>query len=169
MNEIICEKIVINSMIFRFTITVITFIILYKISDDDYIQKQLYLILPILLHLFDILDTRIYNIRCCEHWIYQKLDKITDILSYILLIFMIKNDKLLHLFILYRLLGVILFVKTKNSYYLVIFFDFIKEYLIYKYIFGNNYTFIYICIVFKIIFEYLLHIIHNNYNKKIII
>jgi hypothetical protein len=165
-NEIICEKIVINSMILRFTITVISFIILYKISDDNYIRKHLYLILPILLHLFDILDTRIYSTRCCDHWIYQKLDKITDILSYILLIFMIKDDKLLHLFILYRLLGVIFFTQTKNSYYLVIFFDFIKEYLIYKYFFGNNYSYIYIFIILKIIFEYLLHIVHNNYNKK---
>ena len=63
---------------------------------------------------------------------YQKYDKIVDIFSYILLLFIYYDDKLLLYFIIYRLIGVILFSLTKKSIYLIIFFDFIKEYLLYQ-------------------------------------
>ena len=167
--EIECNNYVNNSMIFRSVITIITFILLYKsCNNNKFINKNIYIILPILLYLLDILDgeyLRLFNKKnCCKYFQYQLMDKIIDIISYCLLFFIIKKDIILYICIIYRLIGVILFIITKNSYFLVIFFDFVKEYLLYRYIFDNNYKYIYVFIMLKIMFEYLLHIIYENSN-----
>lgn len=63
--------------------------------------------------------------------------------------------------------GVILFYITKKSYYLIIFFDFAKEYLLYLYfIKKKTKQKIFLFITIKIIYEYIFHTLWNkkNYN-----
>jgi len=163
-DETKCNHIINIGMLFRSVSTIIIFTILYMNLNKKFMNKYLYLILPFLFYILDISDIFLYTSICAKYFKYQSMDKIIDILSYFILFLIIKNDKLLYLFIIYRFIGVLLFLITKNSYCLVFFFDFIKEYLLYIFIFGYNYNFIYIFIILKIILEYLLHIIHNNVN-----
>lgn len=116
----------------------------------------------------------------CKTWRYQFIDKWLDLFGYYLVYLVLKETNLLnHLFknknnnilnillysIYYRLIGVILFSLTKKSYYLVIFADVFKEFLIYNILMLNKpYKEGYIIIfIFKIIFEYYWH---QKYNKK---
>jgi len=76
------------------------------------------------------------------------------LVSYIL-VFLIffKNDYLLLVFILYRAVGIILYLLTSNTIWFIPFFDFIKEYLLYSYLFKTN-KYIFVFIILKIIYEY---------------
>jgi len=160
----ICDVKIKNSILIRYIFTIFTF---YIISNINANYKYIYLILPILLTLLDNVDnifTFSYkNNACTKSYYYQYNDKLCDIISYLLLFVFFKLDKSVLFFILYRIIGVILFYFTKNGIWLVIFFDFIKEYLIYMFIFQNNYNYILpILILFKIIFEYYYHTIYNK-------
>jgi hypothetical protein len=176
-----CISIIKNGIINRYIVTIIAFIILSIIYKNKFIIKYIYLILPILLTLLDEVDsidkifTRFNNyisgkkyFSCYHLFYYQYLDKICDafsyILSYLFLCVFFKPDNILFLFIVYRIVGVILFYTTKNSIWLTVFFDFVKEYYIYLFIFTNNYVYIPLFILFKICFEYYWHKIHNNSN-----
>jgi hypothetical protein len=163
-----CNKLITHGMIIRLVTTIIVcYIINVKII---YNHNQLYLILPILLCLLDEVDniyTKYYkNNSCTKLFYYQYTDKLCDTISYLLFFLFFKLDNNILFFILYRLIGVILFRYTKDSKWLIIFFDFAKEYLIYKYIYNTNYIYIPICVILKICFEYYYHTIHNpnNYN-----
>ena len=115
--------------------------------------------------------------QCTKRFYYQVSDKIYDSISYLMVYVFLrqffrldaKSDMILLLFILYRIIGVVLFYKTKNSTWLILFFDFIKEFFLYLAIFGNNYSYIGLFIGCKIMFEYYYHTIHNpnNYTNNI--
>lgn len=97
---------------------------------------------------------------------YQSLDKILDLISYILIYLMLDCDPFLGLLILWRSVGVILFSTTKIRSWLVPFFDFIKEYFLYIYIFGKKNTiYMPIFIIGKIGFEYYMHIYRLSHSR----
>jgi hypothetical protein len=155
------------AMFIRMTVTVISLYILKLYSK---IGHNIYLILAIILTLLDGVDSVfIKNKKNLKSYCYQSSDKIYDCISYLLIFLFFKIDNsLLVFFVLYRIIGVILFTKTKNSVWLIVFFDFVKEYLLYFYIFGNNNTYLPIFISCKILFEYYFHtyINPNNYQIK---
>jgi hypothetical protein len=146
-------------IIIRLFLTFVSFTILYNYKS--LIGKNIYLILPILLLLLDKCDNMLL---CTKTFYYQINDKIVDMLSYLLLYFIIPFNPLFQILIIYRLVGVILFAFTRLSIPLIIFFDFVKEYLFYFYLFGNNNMYLPIFMVCKIIVEYILHTKINKVN-----
>jgi hypothetical protein len=166
----VCDKLVRDGMLLRYIVTVISFYYLSIHMDNKIISKYIYLILPILLTALDEVDNIFtvfhkykgkYN-GCTKLFYYQYTDKICDSISYLLLFLFFKLDSILLLFIVYRIIGVILFTFTKNSNWLILFFDFAKEYLLYLFLFGNNYLYLPLFILVKIIFECYYHTIHNE-------
>tara|TARA_B100001175_G_C19316340_1_gene545534 strand:+ start:67 stop:597 length:531 start_codon:yes stop_codon:yes gene_type:complete len=157
----------------RIITTLIFFIFLKKMENIPFIHRYIYLIIFIGLLALDSIDTfyllninNIYNFDTILHKLYkikyyQINDKIIDIFTYLLLISLFPSDNILKFLVLFRLIGILLYLKTKNNYSLVIFFDFIKEYLLYLFIFGHNYNYLPLFFILKIIFEFYL------YTKKI--
>tara|TARA_B110000483_G_scaffold156428_1_gene185741 strand:+ start:16433 stop:16945 length:513 start_codon:yes stop_codon:yes gene_type:complete len=153
----------------RIIATFIFFIFLKKMENIPFIQKYLYLLIFIGLLALDSIDTfyllninNVHNFDIILHKLYkikyyQINDKIIDIFTYLLLISLFPSDNILKFFVLYRLIGVLLYLKTKNNYSLVIFFDFIKEYLLYLFIFGHNYIYLTLFLILKIILEFYLY------------
>jgi hypothetical protein len=152
-----CIKYVSIGMIIRIILTFVSFIILYNYKNK--LEKNIYLILPILLLVLDKFD----NISICTNTFYYQInDKIVDMLSYLFLYFIIPINPFLQTLIIYRIFGIILFGYTKLSIYLILFFDFIKEYLLYMYIFNKNYIYLPLFIIGKIILEFIHHNIINK-------
>lgn len=160
-----------ESNIFRLIITLLVF---YKLkhNDNKFIEQNILIIIPILLVLLDSTDSfllkKIYknNKKCTKTFDYQISDKILDSVSYVFLLFILPENNNLKFFILFRLIGVILFYITKNSQWLIFFFDFIKEYLVYLFIFGNNNVNLFFFITLKIFFEFYFHTFHNINSYK---
>jgi hypothetical protein len=113
----------------------------------------------------NILKTRSAYKNCIHTFYYQKNDKILDsftyIITYLFLALFFENDFLLLFFVVYRIFGVFMFSVTMDSSWLILFFDFIKEYLLYLFLFGKNFNFLLHFIALKILFESLFHTIHN--------
>jgi len=168
----VCNYLVNNGIKIRMIVTIILFYVLSKNQNNKVINKYIYLILPLFLTILDGFDSKYldYTYRyCTKLFYYQCKDKIFDLISYLLLfIFFKKLDYILLLIILYRAIGVFLFYITKDSKWLILFFDFVKEYLVYMYIFGNNYKYIGLFILCKVLYEYHHHNIRNpnNYTQK---
>lgn len=166
-----CNKLINAGIITRYILTII---IIYILSRTIGNNKYIYLILPIILHLLDSVDniffydfTKLKKKKCSKLFYYQYNDKVSDLISYLLIFIFFKIDYLFLFFILYRVIGVILFYITKNSKWLIIFFDFAKEYLIYLFIFGQKYIYIPYFIFLKICFEYYFHTKHNLNNYTV--
>lgn len=160
--------------------TVLTFISFYLIKTYAN-KKHINVILPFALTILDTVDNVFikYDViskgksitagtNCTKRSkvskIYQINDKIIDTLSYILCyIYFYKElkDTWLEFFIVYRTIGVILFTVSHNKIFLILFFDFIKEYMLYKYLFQTDYTYLAFFVILKIIFEYVFHMIYN--------
>lgn len=145
---------------------IITILVLCFLKERE--NKYFNVLLGITLVLLDMTDIIFLTKKdnCCQTLYYQKMDKICDVVTYLLLLWFFKMDEVLYYFIFYRLVGVILFVLTNNNWWLIIFFDFVKEYLIYDFVFGKNYTYMPIMVACKVIFEYVLHKIHNKYSYQ---
>jgi hypothetical protein len=166
----ICNKLVTDGINIRYITTFLSFYVVAL--NITFLNKYLYLLLPILLTVLDGLDSIFllhYNYKkknngCKFEYYYQISDKICDSISYLLLFLFFKLDTILLLFVLYRIIGVVLFYFTKNSSWLILFFDFAKEYLLYLFIFGNNYMYLPVFILLKIGFEYYHHTITNPNN-----
>lgn len=125
-------------------------------------EKNL-LFLPLILTGLDVLDNVLMTDKSCtKTYNYQIKDKLVDVISYILLLFFYEFDEYIKYFIYYRLVGVLLYITTQNSAWLIIFFDFVKEYMIYRYVFGDNNRYLGISIIGKIIFEIYLHKYKNG-------
>lgn len=160
-------------MILRITCTIVSYCIVryyYQLKTSDPKGNILYIILPILLTLLDEVDnlwTVFFSyegrINKCTHLFdYQYKDKIVDSASYLYLYSYFNLGYLFLLFTLYRIIGVFLFILSKNGIWLILFFDFSKEFLLYQYFFGTNYIYLVPCVIVKIIFEYYFHSIHLN-------
>jgi hypothetical protein len=125
------------------------------------------LLLPLLLTGLDLLDNLLMPDKSCtKTYDYQIKDKIVDVLSYLILLFFYESDDYLKFFVFYRLIGVILYTLTKNSDWLIIFVDMVKEYMIYKYIFGKNDSYLPILIFGKVLFEIYFHKMKNGKIKE---
>lgn len=153
---------------------IVTLIIFYLISKNKikWIENNLLIILAFILLLLDYVDgfliKHVYKIRkCLKSFNYQSSDKILDIFTYSLLLFVLPNNSVLKFFILIRFIGTVLFYFTRNSVWLIYFFDFVKEYLVHLYFFGKNSSFLYFFVVLKIMFEFYFHTFHNKNNYKI--
>jgi hypothetical protein len=161
-----CNEYIYIGVIIRYIITIFSFYILFLFRNDKTVNKYIYLIIPILLIILDGIDaifTFLYKINNCRKtFYYQYLDKICDSVSYLLLFLFFKLDNILLYLVLYRTIGVILFSLTKNSIYLMVFFDFVKEYLLYSFVFKNNYTYIPIIVICKIAYEIYFHSVINK-------
>lgn len=160
-----CKENIFNGMILRYIITIFSFYILFLFRNNESINKNIYLILPILLVILDGVDsifTFYKKNNCNQTFYYQYLDKICDSISYLLLFLFFKLENILLYLVLYRIIGVILFSITKNSIYLMVFFDFVKEYLFYSFVFKNNYIYLPLFVICKIAYEIYLHSVINK-------
>jgi hypothetical protein len=179
-----CDTQVYNGTMLRYIVTILAFLVLAINMDKKYIKNNIYLLFPCLLLLLDFVDGIFLNIftlngyihnniasniyfKCTkQYYYYQISDKICDTISYLFTYFFlrmfVKVDVMLLWFILYRIIGVALFYVTKNSIWFVVFFDFIKEYLLYTYLFSTNYVYLLFFILCKIAFEYGLHRVFNQ-------
>jgi len=167
----LCAKNIRNGIIFRYIITLVLFYILSIYNNNNIIHNYFYLIAPVMLTVLDSADS-IFNFsckrnqctknQCSKTFYYQYLDKICDSVSYLLLFLFFRLDNVVLYFILYRIVGVLLFSLTKNSVWLILFFDFVKEFLLYIFIFKNNYTYLPIFVLGKIAFEYYFHNVINK-------
>lgn len=166
-----CKRLIKKGLIIRYILTIAVIYIVSKTIHNEYI----FFLLPVILSLLDSVDgifihwngydDNIQNKSKCYKILYYQLnDKICDSISYLLIPLFFKVDNILLLFILYRIIGVILFYFTKSSKWLIIFFDFVKEYLIYLFIFKKNYVYIPLFMFVKICFEYYFHIFVNQNN-----
>ncbi len=116
---------------------------------------------PIILKLF----TNEYKGQGCSYdENYQLLDKSIDIFQYIFAIILLQNILPKNIFnislafLLYRIIGMIIYLLNKNNKIFIIFIDFIKEYLTLFILFGEPSSYILFgSIVLKIIYEYLMH------------
>jgi hypothetical protein len=88
---------------------------------------------------------------------YNIIDKCVDTLTYIVAYFVFNLNSIFLYFLLYRIVGIILYAFTFNSRWLIVFFDFMKEYLIYFFLVKNDLSYIWIFIILKINFELYLH------------
>ena len=146
----LCNEYINNGMILR---CIVTIFVIHLIRD----VKHLYLILPIVLTILDGVDNE--NNNCVNTFNYQKKDKIVDAVSYIGVYYLLGlNNPLLLFFIIARTIGAILYSFTGNPFYLVIFADFVKEYMLYIFLLGNDKTYVLPCIILKMMFEYKYHI-----------
>lgn len=163
-----CLQYISNGMLLRTVATIISIYVLKDVYNKN--DNSILLILPILLAALDSLDTsllfpimvqKMQPTNCTRKFMpYQIADKIIDILSYILVYVYFYDDlrdSILEFFIIYRLFGVILFIMTYNKYFLVGFFDMVKEYMLYKYFFGAHQQYLIIVVILKVCFEYVLH------------
>lgn len=162
----ICESLLDNGIYLRYVITILSLYILSRNTNNKLIKKNLYLIIAVILIILDCIDSINikYNSKNCttKTFEYQLRDKICDSFSYLLLLLLLKFDGMLLFLILYRITGVLLLYLTGDSNYIILFFDFIKEYLVYLFIFGNNYSYMPILMICKICFEYYFHKVINH-------
>tara|TARA_Y100000741_G_C18255617_1_gene558849 strand:- start:1116 stop:1667 length:552 start_codon:yes stop_codon:yes gene_type:complete len=156
---------------------IITIFILYALDIPIFIK----ILLIIINDLLDCLG--------CDNLYYQKLDKISDSICYILLLFYILQNGnlstnynyLITLLLIYRLIGTYLFIIKNNRKYLFYFPNFFLEICLglmiinyYPVLKEKEFIIIIIIIIYKIITEYFHHykriyskLINNN--KKYII
>ena len=163
--EFECEARVRLGLILRSLVTLIIFSYLKFFNKHD---KNLLLLIVVKILLLDAVDSlpslfykgskdTCWN-PCTRYPYYQKWDKLIDLASYILILVALNYDVYLFILIVWRIIGVILFSKSENRNWLIPFFDFIKEYLIYIFLFGkNNFKYIWVFFLGKIGFEYYFH------------
>ncbi len=173
-----------------FILRFIVMILLFKLPINNIIKVILILLMDCIKGIYIKYRTneKVYKLKCdlCKTWRYQFIDKWLDLFGYYLVYLILKKNNLLNkLFIskaqqnkniltillytiYYRLIGVILFSLSKKSYYLVIFADLFKEFLIYDILMKNK-PYIqgyYIIFILKILFEYYWHQKHNKTEYK---
>jgi len=171
-----CIDLIDQGMVIRILSTALVFTVLHFIikSGNKFFNKYFLLIFPAILLLLDHFDTLkiMYKNECYKYMYietrqnkpnnytllyYNSIDKSLDTLSYIVAYFMFNLDNVFSYFLIYRIIGILLYMLTLNSKWFIIFFDFMKEYLIYYYFFNNNYKYLWIFIVLKIYFEIYFH------------
>jgi hypothetical protein len=85
---------------------------LFLSFHDKFVKKYKYILLPWVLAFLDGLDVipLAYNLKMCFSFDYRYIDKIVDVFAFA----MFKLDNLVLFFILYRMIGVLLFTFTKK-------------------------------------------------------
>ena len=160
-----CKSRVDVSIAIRFIITVALVLLIRK-----FFLHNKYLLLIIVARSFlteyiDMLITKYYiekangtPIKCTDLYYYQISDKVMDLIVYIIIYFGLHNDEIFGGLIIWRFMGILLFSQTKNRRWLIPFFDFIREYLVYKFIFGKNLTYLPFFILAKVGYVYYEHV-----------
>lgn len=157
------------SMLLRIILTVgsISYLALHR----DWVAglgaaNYLYLILPVLLTLLDLTDNAFKFdgalTDCARGFDYQIKDKLVDLGSYLFSYGVLDLDPVILYLTVWRAVGVGLFYLTRVSAWLVLFFDFVKEYMLYRYVFGQDFSHIPLVLAVKVFFEYYLHTVHLN-------
>lgn len=173
----VCNSHIDNGMKLRYIVTIICLYVISLLANhQNIVQSYLYVLLPITLTFLDSIDNlfKYYHYydnrikRCVKTFHYQYTDKICDVVSYGFMFMFFKLDNILLYLILFRTIGVVLFSITKKSIWLVVFFDFVKEYLVYSFVFGKNTQYLPIFILLKIAFEYYFHMIYNKNSVKML-
>jgi len=176
-----CEHLLNDGFILRTSLTFFSFFVIYLYLKNY--KNYIYLILPIILTILDEMDlfplnytlfkkideniskTRSTYKNCIHTFYYQKNDKILDsftyLFTYLFLALFFENDFLLLFFVLYRSFGSFMFSVTMDRSWLILFFDFVKEYLLYLFLFGKNFNYLLPFISLKILYESLFHTVHN--------
>lgn len=163
--------------IHRIIITAITYCLIYKYGFcakkekilDNPKGKWCLPIFAIILIILDSLDCNwklgFYKRKeCSKTFYYQIIDKINDSLSYLVAWKLFGLDSLFLYLTLYRCIGVVLFGVFRNATYLILFPDINKEYLVYLFLFGYNFKYIWLLVLGKMAYEYY----HHTYiNKRI--
>jgi hypothetical protein len=128
-------------------------------TEIDY-RILLYFALFILDQVDSFPPEAIHNIPIGTHLEYQMWDKIVDTLSYwyTLVCYSDQLDETFRYALYYRTIGVVLFLKTRKSIWLILFFDVVKEILAYRYLFENNNKYLFVVVILGIVFE----IIHKS-------
>lgn len=160
----------------RIVLTIIAYFLIWKYwyvptgkqSFNKPKGNYFYLLFPVILTILDLLDCfwslGFYIKRECHHtFYYQITDKINDSLSYLASWKVFGLDNLYLFFAVFRCIGVVLFGITKNATWLIIFPDLNKEYLLYLYFFGWDYSYIGLMILGKVLYEY----VHHNFTNQI--
>jgi len=149
----LCDALIKDGMALRTAATILALTLVAKYAPPRYML----LALPVVLHVLDLLDGVPFTAceQCYFLFDYQYQDKICDLLSYALTYLFLPVDALFYL-IMYRACGVTLFTLTKQSVWLIVFFDFVKEYMLYSFFF-NSYIYLPLFVLGKIGFEYYWH------------
>ena len=158
-----CDYKAIKYALLRLLLTIVVFVAGYHLLKGT----QYYLfVLVLFLILTDSVDSAFmkesHKCRCCATFTYQLADKINDVIAYMLTLRLLvgyfpASLEILTCLVMYRLIGVILFGLTRKSVWLIIFFDFVKEFVLYSAIMGSNCKYIFPFIIAKICFEYYHH------------
>ena len=158
-----CNYKVIKYALLRLLVTIVACIACHHLFQGT--QYYLFL-LVVFLVLTDSIDSvflkESYKCRCCATFTYQLADKVNDVLAYILTLLLLVEHfpasiEILACLVMYRIIGVILFGLTRKSVWLIVFFDFVKEFVLYSAIMGSNYMYVYPFVLAKIGFEYYHH------------
>jgi len=162
-NTIHCLRNIQRGSVVRRIATIVIFACLVYFQSQWSSQTCAWMIVSFLI----ILDCIDYPVGCdTKTWNYQYRDKINDLLSYLLvgLCFpLYRADFLFYMFVCIRSIGVFYFITTRNAQYLVLFPDFIKEYLLLR--FALQITNPWIMAIFffcKMGFEYYFHTLVNH-------
>jgi hypothetical protein len=160
-----CRPRIQTSMTFRLIVSAVSLFILSYSVPEFFLRKYLLLILPITLTLLDFTDNLLtFRNGCAQTFDYQHKDKILDILTYFYTYALFPLDQNILWLTLFRTVGVALFLLTGASFWIVLFVDFVKEYMLYKYIFPTNLQYLPVAILAKYAFEWILHYrINSNY------
>ena len=160
------NKVLLVGFLARFILTPII-----ALSGKSYFKLVLILILldiidcnPLVIKLFSKEELKKQQ-YCSRDSFYSQIDKFLDLYQYLFAIvllrpiFSLNSYYILLLLFLYRLLGVVLYVKNKNPIDFVYFPDLIKEYIVLIALFGDRVPLNILLITFigKIGYEYLMH------------
>jgi hypothetical protein len=148
----------------RVLITFVLFVVL-KWPTNPYVLVLVILLLDSIgpLHAYPDIENKK---RVTQSEEYQQADKISDALTYLMLIYLVPNEPVLHFFVLYRVFGVLMYFWTQQVWPVIVFFDFIKEYILFKALFAKSEhvnTIFGVSIVLKILFEAYFHTVHNRH------
>ncbi len=148
----------------RVLITFVLFVVL-KWPTDPYVLVLVILLLDTIgpLHAYPDIEKKK---RVTQSEEYQQADKISDALTYLMLIYLVPNEPVLHFFVLYRVFGVLMYFWTQQIWPVIVFFDFVKEYILFNALFAKSEhanTIFGVSIVLKILFEVYFHTVHNRH------
>ena len=144
-----CSANIQRGMLFRLLVTGVTLMLVPG--------RNRFLVVPIVLTLLDFMDNiYTFNNGCAHTFDYQFRDKLVDVASYLL----VPLDSTVFGLTIFRFIGVLLFGSTGQSYWLVLFFDFVKEYMLYSYFFSTP-VYLPVVVALKIMFEAWHHFNHS--------
>jgi hypothetical protein len=155
-----CKEDIDHGISLRYGTTVISLLFLY--FTKNYFGNYLYPAIALLLSYLDVVDGTYATTECHMNFYYQSRDKICDLASYILALFLFPIDRRLVLFTLYRAIGVVLFTLKKDASWLIMFLDFIKEYYFIHLTGKPSKLVVTICVGIKVLFEYYWHTFLNQ-------